>query len=144
MVISPASPSTSSSSPAESMQATSCRETVSKESGQNPRISFIPISAACSKQPLHKSKLPFQKATVVPKRKKKTDLDSVEEFLIKSIDKKEKESKAKKPEDADDYFCHSIAPTLQRLGEHSIKKNHLAKLKIQKWLYEIEYDDNLS
>jgi hypothetical protein len=46
-----------------------------------------------------------------------------------------------KKEDADEQFCKSITHTLRRLGEQSVKKNQLAKIKIQQLLFDIEFDD---
>ena len=100
-----------------------------------------PVTATA--QPPATPKLQFPQATVIPKKKKKVVLDPVEEYLIKSIEKKEDENKLlpAKKEDADVQFCQSIAHTLRRLGEQSMKKNQLAKIKIQQLLFDIEFED---
>ena len=93
--------------------------------------------------PPGKQKSEFPQATVVPKRKKKVELDPVEQFLIKSIDKKDQENKLSttKSEDPDEQFCRSIADTLRRLRQNSMKKNQFAKIKIQQLLFDIELSD---
>jgi hypothetical protein len=93
--------------------------------------------------PPGKQKSEFPQATVVPKRKKKVELDPIEQFLIKSIDKKDQENKLSttKSEDPDEQFCRSIADTLRRLRQNSMKKNQFAKIKIQQLLFDIEFSD---
>lgn len=92
-------------------------------------------------QPPPKEKLQFPQATVIPKKRKKVELDPVEEYLIKSIEKKEEKKSLAGKQDPDEQFCLSIIHTLRRLGEQSMKKNQLAKIKIQQLLFEIEFDD---
>ena len=86
----------------------------------------------------------FPQATVVPKRKKKLELDPVEQFLIKSIDKKDQENKlsSSKSEDEDEQFCCTIAHTLRRLRQNSLRKNQLAKIKMQQLLFDLEFSDD--
>ncbi|CAB4001124.1 Transcription factor Adf-1 [Paramuricea clavata] len=109
-----------------------------KASQQNQQQAVPPTA-----QPPAKQKFQFPQATVIPKKKKKVVLDPVEEYLIKSIEKNEEENKLvpAKKEDADEQFCQSITHTLRRLGEQSVKKNQLAKIKIQQLLFDIEFDD---
>ncbi|CAB4017987.1 uncharacterized protein LOC108916950 [Paramuricea clavata] len=109
-----------------------------KASQQNQQHAVPPTA-----QPPAKQKFQFPQATVIPKKKKKVVLDPVEEYLIKSIEKNEEENKLvpAKKEDADEQFCQSITHTLRRLGEQSVKKNQLAKIKIQQLLFDIEFDD---
>ena len=89
--------------------------------------------------PPGKQKSGLPQATVVPKRKKKVELDPVEQFLIKSIDKKDQENTS---EDPDEQFCRSIADTLRRFRQNSMKKNQFAKIKIQQLLFDIEFSDS--
>jgi hypothetical protein len=134
--ISPATPSPSEKALPE--PSTHVESNPGNKAQQNQQQAVPPTA-----QPPAKQKLQFPQANVIPKKKKKVVLDPVEEYLIKSIEKNEEENKLvpAKKEDADEQFCKSITHTLRRLGEQSVKKNQLAKIKIQQLLFDIEFDD---
>ena len=73
-------------------------------------------------------------------KRKKVDIDPVEDFLIGQI-KKSRDNVSVKQDDEEDLFCLSIAHTLRRL---ETKKRMLAKIEIQKILFSIEFGENLS
>ena len=111
---------------------------VSRHVEISPPPSPAPFSPAVYSTPQAPPAEKIPLATIVPnKKKKKVEIDQLEDFLIKSIKDKQGE---KQVDDEEDLFCKSIAHTLRRLDT---KSKQLAKIKIQQLLFELEFKEGL-